>query len=194
MFSNLSSFGRLGVVSLAALSCLSAAASAAPLGPVLNPTVAEGSAITPIPVEMGEFRGGAMLWPRHGGHWGGGGWNGGGHWHGGGWNGRHWHHGWDGGGWGGWGSGLALGLGLGVPLGYYGGYYNSYDPYYGDPGYYDVPVYRRHAYRYYDAPVYRPRAYRNRAYYRSYNNSGSVGDHCDNVYQTGPAFSGCQNR
>jgi hypothetical protein len=182
MFSNLSSLGRVGVVSLAALSSLPVAAPAAPLGPIINPAVvAQGGAITPIPVEMGEGRGGTYrFWPRNGGHW-----NGGGHWHGGGWNGRHWHHGgWGHRGWGGWGSGLALGLGLGIPLGYYGGgYYNSYDSYYDNPGYYAVPVYR-------------PRLHRNRAYYRSHQHSlsNSVGEHCDNVYQTGPAFSGCQSR
>lgn len=174
MFSNLTSLGRVGVLSLVTLSSLPLAASGAPLGPVLNPTIAEGGTIAPTPVEMGEFRGGAMLWPRHGGHWSGGGWNGG-HWHGGG----HWHHG--GWGWGGLGSGLALGLGLGIPLGYYGGgYYNGYDPYYDDPGYYHVP---RH--------YHRPRAY-DGTYNHGYYNSTL--DHCDNAYQTGPLYSGCQGR
>jgi hypothetical protein len=147
-----------------------------------------GSPEQPIPVWGGEGRdfgpGYGRIWPR--GHWGGGGghwggWGGGGHWRHGGWG----HGGWGHGGWGGWGSGFALGLGLGLPLGYYGGGYGGYDdPYYGDPGYYDVPAYR---------PRYRPRVYAPRYYNHGYNyNSANRHYQCDNLYQTGPVASACR--
>jgi len=156
-------------------------AVAAPVVPEIKPAALAGGSGSdqPIPVWGGELRhGGGQIWPRGhwggGGNWGGHGWGGGGHWRHGGWG----HGGWGHGGWGGWGSGLALGLGLGLPLGYYGGGYDPY--YYGDPGYYDEPVYRPR--------VYAPR------YYRHYYNYNSANRHyqCDNLYQTGPVSQACR--
>ena len=155
MFSHLSSLARSGVIALTALASLSPAASGAPLGPVIDPAVADNRPNRPILVWQGEGRdhgpGYGRIWPRYGGrHWGGGwngrhafdgGWRRGGYWR----HGGHWRRG--GGDWGGWGTGFALGLGLGVPLGYYGG------GYYGG-GYYDAPYRPRY---------YRPRVYRSAA-------------------------------
>lgn len=144
MLPQLSSLARSAVIALAALASLSPAANGAPIGPVLDPSVAAGSADNAIPVEMGGPGYGRAVpnaylrYPRRwGGNWGGGGrywnrgnWGGGRYWDGGGryhrWGHGHYYRN----GWNNWG-GFALGLGLGIPLGYYGsGYYGGYDPYY----------------------------------------------------------------
>jgi hypothetical protein len=186
MMSLTSSLVRSGLIAAAAVVWLPPASFAAPVFPDLGSVSAGRSGPDqPILVWQGEGRDhgpGYRFWPRvgggggghWGGGWGGGGW-GGGRWHGGWGHGGYWGPGW---GWGGWGSGFALGLGLGVPLGYYGGYAPYYDGY--DSGYDDPPVYRPR--------VYRPRVYNAP---RSYNHGSTFGQ-CDNVYQTGPVYSGCR--